>query len=141
MEQTYDYDDNVLLFGERNSAVDTIPLHPDAAQIFRLLQLFLENVNPLLKVVHAPTLQGRVIEAASDMVNVTPTLEALLFAIYLMATYSLDEQKCQTLLGASKEDLMARFRLGCQQALFKAKFLQANDRDCLTALFLYFVSN
>lgn len=109
-------------------------------QIFRLWQLFLDNVNPLLKIIHAPSLQGRIIEAASNLTTISPTLEALMFSIYCTSLFSITAQECQNMFDCSKEDLLLRFQSGCQQALWKSGFLRSTERDCLTALFLYLVS-
>lgn len=96
-------------------------------------------MNPLLKVTHAPTLQGQVIEAASDPKGVPPNLAALLFGIYSMALLSLTGDDCESMFGTCKQLLMTRFRFGCQQALLNANFLKTRDMHCLTALFFYLV--
>lgn len=119
---------------------DVSPLHPDAAKVFRLWQTYLDNVNPLLKVTHTPTLQGRFIEAISDLTKIKPAMEALMFSIYSVAVYSLVESDCQAMFGSTKEHLTTVYQLGCEQALSNCNFLSTNDRDCLTALFLYLVS-
>lgn len=129
-----------LLFGSRATVVDISTLHPDPVQIFRLWQLYLENVNPLLKVTHIPSLQGRIIEAASNVLSINPNLEALMFSIYCMAILSLATDSCQAIFGSAKVDLLARYQFGCQQALLNCGFLRSSDRDCLTALYLYLVS-
>ena len=115
-------------------------LHPDPVQIFRLWQIYLDNVNPLLKVTHTPSLQGRVIEAASNVKTINPTLEALMFSIYCTSVLSLMVEDCQTMFGSSKEELLMRYQFGCQQALLNCGFLRSSDRECLTALYLYLVS-
>ncbi|TVY90320.1 Aurofusarin cluster transcription factor [Lachnellula willkommii] len=132
-------DNDHLLFGSQNGNIDLSTLHPDPVQIFRLWQIYLDNVNPLLKVTHTLSLQGRIIEAVSNLATISPTLEALLFSIYCMAV-SLIEDDCQAIFGSSQEDLLTRFQFGCQQALLNCGFLRTNDRDCLTALFLYLFS-
>ena len=99
----------------------------------------MENVNPLLKVTHS-SLQGRIIEASGDIKNVEPPLEALMFSIYCMATLSLATNDCESHFGAAKDDLMAKYWFGCEQALFNCGFLRTKSLDCLTALFLYLVS-
>jgi hypothetical protein len=111
-----------------------------SVQIFRLWQIYSENVNPLLKVTHTPSLQSSIIEAASNLTDISPVLEALMFSIYCAAVFSLEADSCQAILGSSKEDLSTRFRFGCQQALMNCGFLRSYDRDCLTALYLYLVS-
>ncbi|RFU30785.1 hypothetical protein B7463_g5556, partial [Scytalidium lignicola] len=133
-------DNDHLLFGSPNTIVDLSTLHPEPVQIFRLWQIYLDNVNPLLKVTHTPSLQGRIIEAASNVSNISSTLEALMFSIYCMAILSLVADDCQSIFNASKEDLLMRFQFGCQQALLNSRFLRSSDRDCLTALHLYLIS-
>lgn len=130
-----------LLFGLRKTAVELSTLHPEPAQIFRLWQIYLENVNPLLKVTHTPSLQGRIVDAVSNVTNISPTLEALMFSIYCTATLSLVADDVQAMFGSSKEDLLSRCQFGCRQALLNCGFLRCDDRDCLTALYLYLVSS
>lgn len=133
-------DDHHLLFGPLQSTISLYTLHPDPVQIFKLWQIYMNNVNPLLKVTHIPTLQARVIEAASNVTNIDPSLEALMFSMYCTAVLSITSEDCQIAFGSSKEELLSKHRFGCQQALWSCRFLQTNDRDCLTALFLYLVS-
>jgi hypothetical protein len=136
--QHFENDDH-LLFGSRNAAVDISVLHPDPVQIFRLWQVYLENVDPLLKVTHTPSLQGRIIEAASDLSRVSTALEALLFSIYCISVLSLSAENCRAIFGSTKEDLLTKFHFACQQALVNCGFLRSSDRESLTALYLYIV--
>ncbi|KAK9564461.1 hypothetical protein V6Z88_002537 [Aspergillus fumigatus] len=106
----------------------------------RLWQIYLENVNPLLKVTHTPTLQPRIVDAVCDLGNIHPTLEALMFSIYCIAVMSLTDNECHRLLRSSKEDLLARYRLGCRQLLIKCRPWQFTNVDGLTAVYLYLVS-
>ncbi|KAF4331807.1 C6 transcription factor [Fusarium beomiforme] len=138
-DQAFNYDEH-MIFGSRQTAVELHTLHPDPAQLFRLWQVYLDNVNPLLKVTHTPTLQARIVDAASNLKEIPPTLEALMFGIYCMAILSLTEDECETMFKQSKEQLSTRFQFGCQQALLNSNFLRTGSRDCLTALFLYLVS-
>ena len=133
------YNGNDQLFGSQQTDVDLSTLHPDQVQIFRLWQIYLENANPLLKVTHTPTLQARFIDAASDVANINPTLEALMFGIYGVSVLSLDDDECRRLFGTPREDLLTRYRFGCQQALLNCGVFRSSDRDCLTALYLYLV--
>ena len=128
-----------LLLGSRKTATPLASLHPDAVQIFRLWQVFLDNVNPLTKVVHGPSLQPRIVEGVSNLSGINPVLEALLFSIYSMSIRSLVEHECYTLFGSSKEDILAKYQFGCQQALVNCGFLRTNERECLVALYLYIV--
>lgn len=129
-----------LLFSSRKTAVDLSALHPEQVKIFKLWQIYLENVDPLLKVTHTPTLQDRIIDAASNMANIKPPLEALMFSIYCMSIVSLVEEDCRAIFGVPKRDLLAKYHFGCQQALLNCEFLRSQDRECLTASYLYLVS-
>ncbi|KAK6087315.1 beta-xylosidase [Seiridium cupressi] len=132
--------DHLLIFGSPEPNIDLSTLHPPHAQIFRLWQIYLENVDPLLKVTHTPTLQIRIIDAGSDMTSISPTLEALMFSIYCVAVLSLDEDGCRSLFGTPKKDLLTTYQFACRQALQNCRVLRSSDRDCLTALFLYLMS-
>ena len=139
-DQLYGSNDH-LLFGFRKTNVDLSTLHPEHLQIFRLRQNYMDNINQLLKVTHTPTLQARILDAASDEANIDPTLEALMFSIYCVSVLSLVDDECRALFGTSREDLLTSHQFGCQQALLNCRFLRSDDRVCLTALYLFLVSS
>jgi hypothetical protein len=131
--------DDLLLFGARKADADLSTMHPSHAHIFKLWQIYLDNVNPLLKVTHIPTLQAQIIDVVGHLSSIEPNLEALMFGVYCIAIMSLDEQECATLLGSTKKELLGIYQNACQQALLKCNFLRSTSRDCLTALFFYIV--
>jgi hypothetical protein len=114
--------------------------HPPPVQIFRFWQIFLDNVNPLIKVVHASSMQGRIVEAVGNLEGLNPNLEALMFSIYCMSISSITEVDCQIIFGSPKEELLAKYQSGCQQALLNCEFLRTTDLNCLVSLYLYIVS-
>jgi len=128
-----------LLFCSRNTNVNLVELHPDQIQIFRLWQIYLENLNPLLKVTHTPTLQPRIIDAASDVTNISPPLEALMFGIYCVAIFSLSHRECLKVFNLPRADLLVKYQLGAREALLGCGLWRTGDRDCLTALHFYLV--
>lgn len=128
-----------LLFGSRVKDLDTKTLHPPSGQILKLWQIYLENVNPLLKVTHTPTLQPRIIDAAVNIANASNSLQALMFGIYCVAILSLDDMQCENLFGSSKDSLVQSYVFACKQAMIKIAVLRSRDREGLTALFLYMV--
>ena len=139
-DQLFKNSTDFLLFGSLVEDIDLQILHPpDHVQIFTLWQVYLDDVNPLLKVTHTPTLNARLINATGDLTNIEPNLEALIFGVYCVAVMSLTEVGCMDIFRCEKEVLMQRYRFGCQQAMLKCRFLQTDNRDCLTALFLYLV--
>lgn len=129
-----------LLFCSRASGIELSTLHPPQAQIFKLWQLYLENVDPILKLTHTPTLQPRIIDAVSDVTKIEPNLEALMFSIYCMAIHSLDEDECQAMFGTPRNDILRGYQMGAREALLNCGFLRSSNRECLTALHFYLVS-
>ncbi|CAI7570375.1 unnamed protein product [Penicillium pancosmium] len=139
MDQVYVNNDH-LLFGLRHTPVGLSTLHPNPVQIFQLWQVYLNNVDPLLKVTHTPTLQGRIIEATSNLANVTPALEALMFSIYSIAVMSLTTEECQASFSSSRDEMLSKYQFACQQALLNSEYLRTNDRECLAAFYLFLLS-
>lgn len=116
-------------------------LHPPPVYIFRLWQIFLDRINPLTKILHAPTMQQKILEASSDLENVPESLEALMFSIYYFAATSLLPGESMTLFGEDQESMTMRYKHGVQQAFVNAGFLKSSDIVTLQAFVLYLVSN
>ncbi|KAI0485984.1 fungal-specific transcription factor domain-containing protein [Xylaria cf. heliscus] len=112
-------------------------LHPSGVQIFQLWQIYLDNVNPLLKLTHTPTLQVQIIEASRNLTKVSKSLEALMFAIYLMAITSLTDDETEQTFTESKSSLLMKYQHGTQQALSNAGFMRMPDLTMLQAYLLY----
>lgn len=74
------------------SAHDLREFHPLPSQIPFLLDVFSENVNFIMQVVHMPTVTKMVRDLrSSDMTRLTPANEALMFSIYYAAITSMEE--------------------------------------------------
>jgi hypothetical protein len=108
--------------------------------MFQLWQVYLHNVNPLLKIFHAPTLQVQIVGAGADLAKLGRPLEALMFSIYLIAVKSMTEEKVQSTLGEPKSTILDRYYRASQQALVNAEFMRSNDLMVLQAFILCLVS-
>ena len=127
-----------FIVGGRNAPVTH--LHPTPVQIFQLWQVFINNVNSLLRITHVPTVQGQIIEASARLEKTPKEVEALMFAIYLMAITSLRDEDVQKMFDESRTEMLARYHHGLQQALVNAGFMRSNDIMVLQAFTLYLVS-
>lgn len=139
--KTYDEiggDPDDLLFAAP-SVEDIAILHPQPVQIFRLWQTFLDNVNPLLKLFHAPTVQQQVLDASADLSKVSKSMHVLMFGIYAMAISSLNFDECEAMFGEEKKPLLKKYQNGCRQALIRASFLRTADMPVLQGYVLYLV--
>lgn len=139
-ETTMTPDDNAdLIMGHETPQPPVEELQPSAVHIFRLWQIYLERVNPLTKIIHVPSLQPYVVEATSNPQSIPKNIEALLFAIYTLATVSLTPDECLTLLGYSRETALQRFSLGVRVTLNRIGFLKTHDLETLQAFVIYLV--
>jgi hypothetical protein len=107
--------------------------HPSTKLIFKLWEKFLDNVNPLVKIIHVPTVQRQLLEASVDLSNVSRPFEALLFAIYASAITSLSNEECIELTDVPKLQLQNRYYKIAQQALTRAGIFATRDIVVLQA--------
>ncbi|PLB48606.1 hypothetical protein P170DRAFT_425648 [Aspergillus steynii IBT 23096] len=115
-------------------------LHPPGIQIFQLWQVYINNVNSLLKLTHIPTLQSKIVSAGVNTGHIPRPLEALMFSIYLITVKSMTDEQVTTTLGQPKAVLVTRFNEACQHALSNAGLMKSNDLVVLQAFVLYLLS-
>jgi hypothetical protein len=144
----YTSDGTELLGFPSHSDVNLASLHPNPVQIFQLWQIFLENIHPLLKLFHAPTIQQQIFQIAASVGagGIGKEMEALMFGIYAFAVVTMDEVQCESVFGFGapgdrrKEEILAKFHYGCRIALIRADFMRSADLTVLQAFLLYLVS-
>ncbi|CAG8260352.1 unnamed protein product [Penicillium nalgiovense] len=129
-------DDYAILSTSATKTVLT-ELHPSPLNIFKLWQAFLENVNPLTKIIHAPTVQQQILDAMSDLLKVSREIEALMFAIYCIALVSLQAEDVEKSFEESKKALLSKCRRGAQLAFKNASLLRTSSSVVLQAFMLY----
>lgn len=92
----------------------------------------------MTKIVHVPTLQKRILDAASDLDSLSPELEAMMFAIYSTALLCMQDDDVEKYLQETKAVLVARYRQCTQQALVNAGVLGTSELMVLQA-FIFFI--
>lgn len=128
-----------FIFGYSSLKVDLKSLHPSPSQIFILWEVFKENVDPVVRLLHRPTAKNILINAASSVDKVSKPAEALLFSIYFGAVVSLTPDQCRQLLDEDKADLVKKYRFATEQALARAGFLNSSSLMCLQAFVFFLV--
>jgi hypothetical protein len=123
-----------------STPVGQLELHPNPKHVFKLWQMFVDNVNPLIKIIHAPTLQEKILEAAWSPESTAKPLEAIMLAVYALAVASMKPASCVDLLGEDKQVLVNRYRIGALRALSGSDLLSTRDMEVLQALTLSLVS-
>lgn len=137
------------MFGQRDNFpfamgaehVNLTDQHPSVVHIFRLWQIYLNNVNPLLKLTHTPTLEIRIMDAGANLHKISPSLEALMFSIYLMAIHTMQDDEVFANFNEEKRLLTGKYCRATQQALLNAEFMRQPDLSLLQAFLLYLVSS
>jgi len=128
-----------FIFGLSSQSVDLLNLHPLPGQIADYWEIYKDRVDPLVKVLHIPTLEPTVLSAASHLSNLSRGFECLLFALYYGATTSLSAHDCLLKLGEEKPVLLARYRFAIEQALARANFLTTEELVVLQAFVIFLI--
>lgn len=129
-----------IVFGLSSTSSDVHHLHPTESRVFSLWQVFLENVDPLLKIFHVPTTQRQILQATHGLDKIPPAFEGLMFSIYYASVTSLQcAHSCQKLMQEERESLMDRYRFALEQSLARANFMSHPNLVSLQALTLFLI--
>ncbi|KXT05690.1 hypothetical protein AC578_5631 [Pseudocercospora eumusae] len=130
---------HAFVFGFSSQNADLLTLHPLPGQIREYWDIYKDRVDPLVKVLHIPSLEPTVLSAASHLANLSRGFECLLFTIYYAATTSLSAHDCLIKLGEEKAVLLARYRFAIEQALARANFLTTEELVVLQAFVVFLI--
>ena len=81
-------------------------LHLPAIEILQLWQVYIQHVDPLLKITHLPPLQAQIVIAGARPTAIPKPLEALMFAIYLIAVHSMADDEVHDMFQEAKLRLL-----------------------------------
>ncbi|KAI5865687.1 fungal-specific transcription factor domain-containing protein [Durotheca rogersii] len=136
---SYQTDHHGFVLGYSSSNVDLRKLHPLPSQIPFIWQVYQENVDPLVKILHVPSMNKIIRELRSNMNDISPGIEALMFAIYYASITSMEEEEVKVNFGAEKAHLINKYRFATEQALAKANFLVTSELVVVQAFTLFLV--
>ena len=139
-EGLFNAGDFLLSNAATHSAAELKAMHPRPLIIFRLWQVFLDNINPLTKLLHAPTVQQHLLDASANLEKISREWEALMFAIYLSAIQSMSAHECQDVMEEAKGVLVRRYHAAVRSALLRADFTSSLDLLLVQAFALYLLS-
>ena len=128
-----------FLFGYASISRSLTSLHPTPTQLFVLWEVYKENVDPVVKILHRPTVKNVLISASAGTEHLNKATEALLFSIYYAAITSLTSAQCLSLLGEDKESLESKYRFAVEQALARAGLVNSQSMMLLQAFVLFLV--
>lgn len=129
-----------LLLGYTPTNVSLRSQHPEPYQGLRLWQAFVDNVNPIVKIIHTPTVQQALLEATGHLDDVPRPMESLMFAIYSCAVYSMSNPECERITKQAKSFILPKFQCAARQALVSAGLLKTSNLTVLQAYTLFLLS-
>ncbi|KAK0854873.1 hypothetical protein LTS02_011320 [Friedmanniomyces endolithicus] len=131
-----------FVFGrDRNQTAHLLPqpVQPPANHVVQLWQTYLTNVDPIWKIVHAPTLQQTVLGQIGKP-DIPSSMQALTSAILFVSAVSLQDDECEALLQTSRADLINGYRQATKDTLSAAAFVTTTDLAVLQAFVIYLVA-
>ena len=129
-------------FQSPQSYIDAaLALRPAPAVCKKLCQVYLDRVDPIIRIFHRPSLMGFLLEGKSylDYHDNNPVLDVLKSSVFVVAIVSLTEEQCQSLFDADRTSFIATHRLACEAALDRAGLITTEDITVLQSFVLYLV--
>lgn len=115
-------------------------LHPPYHILLKLWDIYVDRVDPLMKILHLPTFWSSLMNVLQHPQDISKSLEALICAFYLAIITSLEEDECRGLLGGQKSVIFARYERAARRALRTAGFLHTSSPMTLRAYVMFLVS-
>jgi hypothetical protein len=125
-----------------SSPTDDISTTPSSQEgLSYLWAKYIENVDPIMKVLHVPTSQAAVEKAVANPQDVPKNQQCLLAAVKFAAVSSLSDEDCLAYLNTSRIQLLNFFRSEVHTTLKRSKYLVSHNFITLQALVIYLVCN
>ncbi|PWN18210.1 hypothetical protein BCV69DRAFT_78463 [Microstroma glucosiphilum] len=161
LDEVWQEDGSLSLLYPPGDAADeraAAPDHPSPFQILNLWQVYLDNAHPVIKVLHAPTMQKKVVDmvaklsehgskddvAPNGSVNhskpsFTASDQALIFAMYTAAVCNCHPEDFKSAIGTtrSREEWMQQMRKATRYWLYKCNIYRTSELQVLQALILF----
>ncbi|KAI8944385.1 transcription factor [Xylaria longipes] len=128
---------SAAILGYRAVASSLQHLHPSIPQAVALYAAFTDNVAPLVRIFHMPTLTRIYWDAIASVSSLDKITEALLFAIHYSAVVSLAPEACLSILGETRDNALEKFRFAVEQALARSSLLSTQNMTILQAAVLF----
>ncbi|EAW10033.1 putative C6 transcription factor [Aspergillus clavatus NRRL 1] len=114
--------------------------HPSYEAAVMLWNVYVQNVDPLCKVLHVPTVAKMVDMVARQPAAASKSDECLVFVIYYFAVFSMSNGDCLQTFNESRALLMSRYQTAVYQALVNAPWLKTTSMPVLQACTLFLIA-
>lgn len=125
-----------------NILPDVLGFYPDTQLALRLWKVYVKSVDPVLKILHIPTVQSTVVATILDPISAQSSTVALTFAIYYAAVTALcdDENNEPIDLPWEKPVLLNSYGTALDRLLNVPDLTNRPDMPAIQALAIYVVS-
>jgi hypothetical protein len=110
---------------------------PPLETMEQLWDVFVENFDPLTKIVHVPTLRPAFEKAVRNITTIPRNFEALMFSIFSAAVLTLKDHDCQQRFSQTRRRMLAEYTTATEAALARAKFMATTSLVVLQALVIH----
>ena len=114
--------------------------HPSHEDAMKLWNSYVQNVDPLCKVLHVPTIAKLVENVSKQAVTASKSDECLLFVVYFFAIFSMDDANCLREFNKSRSVLMKKYQIAVCQALVNTSWLKTTTMPVLQAYTLFLIA-
>lgn len=121
--------------------MDLASVRPTPAQAQMCFEAFREKIDPMVKVVHIPSLQAIVLRKTYDEENLTAGEDALLLTVCFTATITMSDSEIESCWGMPKNAALITRRCAVEQALLEMDPSSVDELTMLQAFVLYLSFN
>src|SRR3569833_1009460 len=116
---------------------DTTSLHLSTQQATICWQVFLDRVDPLVKILHRPTVERLLGRSLYEKDLLRDCEVVLLFTIFFSSIISISAHEVETIFSISKPTIVSTYHSAIHEALSRNGFLATEDLTTLQALVLF----
>jgi len=128
------------MFNFSSLVLDMRSFHPPTSQIDTYWQIYMSNVDPLIKILHTPSFISHIFTAKHDPGLLSKPVEAAIFAIYHFVIVSMTPKEVRECFMEERAELLSKYRFATEQALARANFLSTRNLMTLQAFAQFLVS-
>lgn len=140
-DNNFDLETGRLLFAAPQPDRELRRQCPSPVIIDILWDTYIQNVDPICKIIHIPTFQEVIDLAKKNIDEISKNQLALLFSVYHFAITSMTKEIFERTFTQSRNYLLAKFRYLTEQALINVAFLRSSDLTTLQAYLQFLVSH
>ncbi|OAQ96455.1 hypothetical protein LLEC1_00984 [Akanthomyces lecanii] len=111
--------------------------HPPMPVLRTLKDIYVDRVDPLMKIMHMPTFWASVLQVVEKGEKVSKPIEAIIFCFYFGTISILQENECEKLFRQSKKALFAKYRAIARHTLKKADLISTSSPMTLRAFCVF----